>query len=236
MSLLLDFALHSYTFIYVPLLFWNSTTFYSIFNAHPVLMSLMFSLTGYAIAVFRPVYQDEQQQQKKKPKADKNKLVKKNFADLHGTVMFGALTSLLVAFGAIEYSKFVNNYSHFKSWHGIVGFIAVFVMLTQFTFGAMMNKQPQLMMGLLKRFGIKFLDGWKYHAQNGAVLLTVMYAVLVMGYYTNWMAEQSNLYAGIKLEIGERVVSYGDIFWGTGMTLITYIWLTAVQQVFTGIV
>ncbi|KAI3657728.1 hypothetical protein MP638_003983 [Amoeboaphelidium occidentale] len=223
--MLFQVALLVYSFAYIPILFWRSTTFTSYFTAHPVLMCVAYALTCYGISIF------SQRPKTEKGKASKNDVTKhKILSDMHGAAQFVAVVMLLIAFGIIEYSKFANNRSHFVSWHGTVGFGAALAFLGIGSFGFMMKNLPVTMISVMKRLGGTYSQGWKLHRYAGFLMLSVFYSVLFMGQYTSWMLSQADQYRKHSMQFGDYTVKYSDFFWGTGLGLQTVLYVGAMKQ------
>ena len=95
---------------------------------------------------------------------------------LHGCGMVCAYTGLAV----ITVNKYINNYSHYTSWHGLLGITVCCYIAIQAS-GGIIERYPSLLPFKVRRVILKRL-----HAFSGTVTFTGGMVTVVLGLYSNW--------------------------------------------------
>ena len=222
--------------VYVP--YWTFVLMpaYSIFTLHPVAMCLLYCTASVAILQFQASRLRDRAVKRGQTdgKATSTSMGQRaETVDRHAVFQFISLVFLTIGFGAIEYSKFAYNRSHFVSYHGTIGVLTVAMTFSLFLGGSLVHNRPQWMKPALKSLGILALsDFWRVHRLFGCLVYSLFYVELVLGFFTSFMGPALKSLEKFHLSLGSSVsVDYGTLFLWSGLGLLSWIWLDVVLVV-----
>ncbi|XP_018022790.1 transmembrane reductase CYB561D2 [Hyalella azteca] len=161
----------------------------SLFSYHPAFMTLAFigMLSSAVLLLNRDV-----------------KLSRRSKTFLHWLLNGLAGIAAAVGFGSIYYNKELNNKPHFTSWHGLIGATACALLLSQLTFGGIMN-YPQYAKPVLSYSALR-----RCHAISGTTVYLLGSGAFIFGLFTTWFQSQASALAIITV-IGAQALVLGSI-------------------------
>lgn len=121
---------------------------------------------------------------------------------------FQLLGSLLIIVGssAIIYNKISHSAPHFTSWHGLLGFISVCIVLVQALFGALIGFEWSRDYILGDSVGRQL---WKYHRASGYLLVFLMTLTVLTATRADWVVFVSSKWSIWVLTISPIVALIG---------------------------
>ena len=238
-------ALNLFTFVFVPLLFWKSKTLREPFQAHPACMCLAYAMLSFGIRAFTPA-----KRPKIAPPASPSKKGKDSGSSMspgkvtnatqaatmkhttlapnHAQFQLIALSCSVIGAVGVQYTKWVNDYAHFKSWHSILGALASTIVFFVGVGGFMTYNYPSRVLPK----GMKMADVWRNHGFGGALATSLMYGSLMMGLQSNWMLEHAQNFAEFRVDVPVLGPITGDVvYWYLGAVSASLIQLGNVVQV-----
>ncbi|XP_048873340.1 transmembrane reductase CYB561D2 [Brienomyrus brachyistius] len=140
----------------------------SVFSWHPFLMSLAFSFfMTEAVLLFSPDC------------SLVGKLPHKTKGRYHWILQTLAAICAVLGLSAIFYNKHLNSKSHFSTWHGLLGLVAVCYAVIQSVGGVSLMYHK-----LIKGLSLAKLK--RYHAASGLVLYLLGSSSLLLGMCSLW--------------------------------------------------
>ncbi|TFK67906.1 hypothetical protein BDN72DRAFT_842503 [Pluteus cervinus] len=157
----------------------NSPTYMGWFAFHPLLQSLALTLFTYGILTLQPTSQP------------KSKVA--GFNRHQAAILYVGLPCITLGTGAVIFNKWINNKTHFTTWHGTLGIIAIAWLSIQIALGG----GSVWFGGATFGGGAKAKAVWKYHRVSGYVLFPLlMYTAHLGGAWSFWGEKYAN--AGIR--------------------------------------
>ena len=219
--------------VYVPYWTFVLVPAYSIFTLHPVAMCLLYCAASVSILQFQASRLRDRALKRDQTDGKVTSTTEQRAAivDRHTVFQFISLVFLSIGFGAIEYSKFAYNRSHFVSYHGTIGVLTVVLTFSVFMGGLIVHNQPQSMKPALKSLGIPTLsDFWRIHRLLGCLVRCSTWNWC--WFFTSFMGPALKPLEKFHLTLGSSVtVDYGTLFLWSGLGLLSWIWLDVVLMV-----
>lgn len=138
----------------------------TLFSYHPLLNSVGILLIVEAIIILQPTHTPSQ---------------KRNGTLVHASLIGIGISALIIAFVIIEYNKFSHHGLHFKSSHGILGFITYILFILQTIVGFTQYFTPSLYGSVSKAKAV-----YKYHRWSGYLILILTLTTVILATRTTF--------------------------------------------------